>query len=104
MTELSIAGGVYHERCEWPTWDMVFGSGGRAAAAISSVVDKVRLNSYASEDAARRFSSTVRLYEFDFQYTPILRQLSFDYIHPLAMPIIRPSFGTIGQNAPIEVN
>lgn len=103
MTELSVVGGVYHERCEWPAWDMIFGSGGRAATAISSVVDKVWLYAYASDDAVRRFSSTVALHGLEFRPTPVSRQLSFDYVHPLAAPTIRPAFGTIVQNAPIKV-
>ncbi|CCD86331.1 putative nucleoside 2-deoxyribosyltransferase [Bradyrhizobium sp. ORS 285] len=104
MTELAVVGGVYYERCEWPEWNMIFGSGGRAATAVTSLIDKVRLWSYASDDAAPQFSTTATLYGFEFSSTKIPRTLSFDYIHPLSIPTLRPPFGTIPQGAPILVN
>ena len=103
MTGLTVVGGVYYERCEWPEWNMIFGSGGRAAIAATSVVDKVRLRSYASNDVVRKFSTSAELYGFEFLSTPVPRQVSFDYVHPLAIPTIRPTFGTIAQNTPITV-
>ena len=103
MTGITVVGGVYRERCEWPEWNMIFGSGGRAATAITSVVDKVRLRSYALDDVVRNFSATAELYGFEFLPTSVPRTSSFDYIHPLAIPTIRPAFGTIAQNAPITV-
>ncbi len=56
MSTITIAGGVYRERCSWPDWDMPFGSGGRAAAAVCGLVDDVKLVSYASDAAAGDFS------------------------------------------------
>jgi hypothetical protein len=33
---ITVVGGVYGERCSLPAWDFVYGSGGRAAACIST--------------------------------------------------------------------
>ena len=48
MSALTVAGGLYHERCIWPEWNRVLGSGGRAAAAVVSHVDHITFRTYAS--------------------------------------------------------
>lgn len=104
MSTITIAGGVYRERCSWPDWDMPFGSGGRAAAAVCGLVDDVKLVSYASDAAAGDFSHYARLYGFTFEIAKAGRQISFDYVHPMSIPVIRPSFGTIMQNPPLTID
>lgn len=103
MTAITVAGGVYAERCSWPDWNMTFGSGGRAAAALCGLVDRVKLVSYAPADAAQHFAVYASLYGFDFEPVQSTRHVSFDYVHPMSVPVIRPSFGTIPQNLPFEV-
>jgi len=66
MTALAIVGGVYHERCVWPDWDHLFGSGGRAAASVTTYVDNVTLVSYAEATTAAEFDPYARSYGFTF--------------------------------------
>ena len=103
MTAITVVGGVYTERCTWPDWDMIFGSGGRAAAALSSLVDTVELVAYATPETTKRFQDYASLYGFRFTPHPAGRAISFDYLHPMSVPVIRPAYGTIAQNAPLSV-
>ena len=43
---MEIAGGVYRELCCIPKWDAIFGSGGRAAAAVASLSPDSVLHTY----------------------------------------------------------
>lgn len=103
MTEISVVGGVYRERCIWPEWDQIFGSGGRAAAAMVTHVDRVTLHAYASFEAARRFALCASTYGFRFIPTDVSETLSFDYVHAMATPVIQPSLSRLPSHAPIEV-
>jgi len=104
VSEISIAGGVYHERCIWPDWDQIYGSGGRAAAALSGHIDQVRLYAYARDDVAAAFKPYAALYGFDFKPTPSTQTISFEYVHSLSNPVIRPAVGRIRTNRSISVS
>jgi len=103
MTAITVVGGVYRERCSWPDWDMPFGSGGRAAAAVCGLADHVKLVSYATDEAAKQFLPYAQLYGFTFEPRKAARQISFDYVHTMSVPVIRPNFGSIPQNPPLDV-
>jgi hypothetical protein len=105
MSAITIVGGVYHERCIWPDWDQLYGSAGRAAAALSGQVNKITLRTYARDDTAERFKAyVVGAYRFDFEPTRTDQTVSFEYIHSLSVPAIRPSPALIRQNEPIVVS
>lgn len=103
MTGITVVGGVYRERCAWPEWEMVFGSGGRAAAALCGHADSVRLVAYATAELAAEFGPYASMYGFDFHPLHSARHVSFEYVHPMSVPIIRPPFGTIPQNPSCNV-
>lgn len=103
MTRISIAGGLYSERCIWPEWDQVFGSAGRAACALAGHVDQIALFGYADAKVSTRFQLTAELNEFDFRPVSVQQSVSFDYLHCLAVPIIHPAPSVIVRNAPISV-
>lgn len=104
MTAITIVGGVYHERCVWPDWDQIFGSGGRAAAALVGHAGKVILRAYAREDTAKRFKSlAAAAYGFEFDPVASAQTLSFEYVHSLSAPVIRPTPSRIVQNQPIQI-
>ena len=90
MTAIDIIGGVYHEECIWPEWDQVYGSGGRAAAAISGHVHNVTLHGYCTSEVAKYFEAYTNLYQFDFRPNFIDQTISFSYVHSLSVPTIRP--------------
>lgn len=105
MTALTIVGGVYHERCIWPDWDQLYGSAGRAAAALSGQISNITLRTYARDDTAERFRGyVVGAYRFGFEPTQADQTVSFEYIHSLSVPNIRPAPAQIRQNEPIAVS
>ena len=103
MTTLDIAGGVYAERAIWPDWDQVYGSAGRAAAAVSGHVDKITVHTYAAAETARRFGPVAKAYGFDFAPTHAEQAIAFAYTHGLAVPNISPPRPAIATNPPIAV-
>ncbi|WNG60925.1 nucleoside 2-deoxyribosyltransferase [Archangium gephyra] len=104
MTAITIAGGVYHERCIWPDWDQLYGSAGRAAAALSGHVGSITLRGYARPDVATRFSQYANQYGFTFDPVHTEQVVSFEYIHSLSVPLIRPAPVMISPNPPIPVS
>ena len=104
MSMVSIVGGVYHERCLWPDWDQIYGSGGRAAAALAGHVDSITLFAYAHVDAAKLFEPCRAMYGFNFNPVPADQIVSFEYVHSLSIPQIRPNPAQIKMNPPIHVS
>lgn len=78
---ISIVGGVYAERCKYPVWDQIYGSGLRAAIAVSSVSDAVRLHAYVPND----WMEDVELTLASFGATGNLHEsghpMTFEYLH-----------------------
>lgn len=99
-----IVGGVYYEQCMTPYICNIYGSGGRAAAALSGVATDLKLLSYATPKAAKEFSAIAYSFGFNFIPTHQDRQILFSYVHPLSVPTINPHPLTISQNAPIKVS
>ena len=90
MSEVDVVGGVYGERCAFPVRDEVYGSAGRAAAALSSHVERVRLHTVLPLEEQKR--TTARLGSFDVEV--LAREgeqlVGFDYLHCLSDPIVTP--------------
>jgi sugar/nucleoside kinase (ribokinase family) len=103
MTSITIAGGVYHERCIWPMWDQLYGSAGRAAAALAGHVDTITLRSYARSDTGAAFQAYADSYGFTFDPIPADQTVSFEYVHSLSVPVIQPALPRIRRNAPFLV-
>lgn len=101
MSAIDVAGGVYHERSTWPTWDQVFGSGGRAAACLVPHVSAVTLHSYARIDTATLFQTYAERYGFKFHPISAEQTVSFEYVHCLSRPLITPS--KLRTNQPFAV-
>jgi Nucleoside 2-deoxyribosyltransferase/pfkB family carbohydrate kinase len=104
MTAITVVGGVYHERCIWPDWDQLYGSAGRAAAALSGHVEGITLRTYARDDTAERFRIVAGAYGFAFEPTRSDQTISFEYIHSLSVPTIRPAPALIRHNQPLSVS
>jgi hypothetical protein len=103
MSAIEIVGGVYLERCIWPQWNQIYGSGGRAASALSGHVDSVRLHAYARPDAAASFQPYVDQYGFAFALNNAPQSLTFDYVHCMSIPMISPALSRLNKNPPIQV-
>ncbi|WP_321957745.1 PfkB family carbohydrate kinase [Burkholderia cenocepacia] len=104
QSEISVVGGVYHEHCIWPVWDQIFGSGGRAASALVSHVDKVTLHTYAHPDIEAEFKKAASMYKFDLVTTAVRGDISFEYVHCMSTPVIRPALARIPAHEPINVS
>jgi nucleoside 2-deoxyribosyltransferase len=104
QNEITVVGGLYHEQCIWPVWDQIYGSGGRAAAALVSHVDKVTLHAYAPPEVETEFKKAATLYGFDLVARSTRAGISFEYVHCMSTPVIRPPLARIQSHEPIEVN
>lgn len=104
QSEITVVGGVYHELCIWPVWDQIYGSGGRAATALVSHVDKVMLHTYALPDVETEFRKAATLYGFDLVATTARTGISFEYVHCMSTPVVRPALARIPAHEPIEVS
>ena len=97
MTGVDVVGGVYGERCAFPVWNQVYGSAGRAAAALSGHVDDVRLHTVLPPEEQQR--TTTRLDSFEVKV--IAREgaqlIGFDYLHCLSDPIVTPHLFFTGE-------
>lgn len=87
---ITVVGGVYAERCIEPFWDDVYGSAGRAAAAISAAVPGVRLVTYRAEDLVDGVENLAAVYGLTVEGPATKTGISFDYMHSLAEPRITP--------------
>lgn len=102
MTRLTIVGGVYRERCIWPSWNQVYGSAGRAAQAAVGHVKDIALRTYKSTNADL-YGSFAKLDGIDFVAEEPGPNIGFQYVHSLSSPIISPSPAIITQCKPLTV-
>lgn len=99
----TIVGGVYAERCLEPVWGEVYGSAGRAAAALSGAIPDAKVVTYRSallrdglENLESAYGLTITGPETPFSIT-------FDYTHSLAVPRITPRPDAIAQQPPLAI-
>jgi nucleoside 2-deoxyribosyltransferase len=104
MKQLAVVGGVYHESCIWPPWNQIYGSGGRAAAAVTTHVQSVKLKAYARSETSERFAPYAATYGFEFEPVSGNQTISFNYYHSLSVPSIFPLPSRIRQNTPISLS
>jgi hypothetical protein len=87
---IHVVGGVYDERCVQPRWAQLFGSAGRAAAALAPFGD-VTLVTYVADGRRRELEARVKSFgAVKLVATSYPDTVSFDYVHPLSVPIILP--------------
>lgn len=79
-----VAGGVYREECIRPVWSRIFGSGGRAAAAVSLLSPGTRLVGYACEQWAEDAEHSMAAFGVTAEIQPIREDITFHYLHPLS--------------------
>lgn len=100
---MHIAGGLYRELCEFPVWDSEFGSGGRAAAAVSALSPGSVLHTYARDSDSVGMAS-LRALGIQVWAQPSSVGVAFAYFHPLSRPHIEPPAGQIEQQPPLQVS
>ena len=86
---MDIAGGLYRELCEVPSWNAVFGSGGRAAATVASLSPGSTLHTYANKSDRSAWGHLENLgVKLEITQTPTT--FAFAYFHSLSKPLILP--------------
>ena len=86
---IHVLGGFYYERCIRPSWDEVYGSGGRAAIAIAISGSDVEFHTYTSPKSAPLLQMYTQAYSnLATHTTPIAKAVTFYYLHDLGDPQI----------------
>lgn len=93
-----IAGGVYRELCCMPSWDAMFGSGGRAAAAISSLSPNSTLHTYLETDIDTTLSMNFGIPIHTFNRSS---GIAISYFHSLSKPHVEPPVDEITKESTI---
>jgi len=81
-----VVGGLYRECCAVPEWDQIYGSGGRAAAALATRVPDVTLYAPCANDFLARAEIAMSGCGVTLKAKPSLGLVTFEYFHPLATP------------------
>lgn len=90
-----VTGGAYCEICQIPKSDQIFGSGGRAAAALGFLSPGTELHAYAGRSLARDLEASMAAFGIEAKITRIEEEISFSYFHPLSSSVLSPARPTI---------
>ncbi|NJO36163.1 MAG: nucleoside 2-deoxyribosyltransferase [Rhodospirillales bacterium] len=96
-----VAGGLYREECLSPVWSRIFGSGGRAAAAVSQLSPGTILHAYGARQWADDARYSMEAFGVAAAITEIDADISFTYFHPLSTPELHPD--PIIRQPPLKV-
>lgn len=86
-----VVGGSYREECLSPQWSRIFGSGGRAAAAVSLHSPKTVLHTYAARGWVADLHASMESFGVSVEAVEIDEDICFSYFHPLSIPRREPS-------------
>jgi len=90
-----IGGGMYLERCQFPSWEHVYGSAGRAAASIAAHHSKLLVSTLSTKAGEGSKSTIAAAFGFDVTFESHANDILFTYTHPLAVPTITPPLHTL---------
>ncbi len=100
---IKVAGGVYCERCVEPHWNDVYGSAGRAAAALTSYDVGVALHTYRAKSLDDGLTNLEAAFGVTLVGPEVETGVEFDYVHSLSTPRISPRPDAVQVNDPIVV-
>jgi hypothetical protein len=92
---VKVIGGCYHEISLSPPVRQFYGSGGRAATALSLAGNEVELYTFVSVGAQKHVQRLAALSGFQVNEFPCEDEITFAYICPLLAPILDPPFEAI---------
>ena len=101
---LHIAGGTYLERCLFPEWNELFGSGVRAACAIKNLGGDAELHTYVGSDDAPTLKARAAESGFRVIHRETPQTICFEYFHGLSTPVITPPPHVIDIAPPFELS
>ncbi|MCD0462311.1 PfkB family carbohydrate kinase [Roseiconus lacunae] len=87
---IDIVGGLYKEYCDSGRWSELYGSGLRAAAALSSRSSDIRLTGCVGKSDVATANAVARTFGVQLAASEIDETISFAYLHGLASPEIFP--------------
>ena len=82
---LTIVGGTYFEFCQDPHYYQLYGSGLRAACALSNFKDKIKLISCVGEQDLTIAQLICNSFKIRSKYYTSKATVRFDYYHPLSI-------------------
>lgn len=83
-----IAGGTYLERCQYPKWERLFGSGMRAAIAASGLSEGTVLHTYVPNVWKSDVEATLSSFGIVGKLVPTRHELIFEYLDTLQKSFI----------------
>lgn len=86
---LTIVGGTYYEQCKDPIWNELYGSGLRAAHALSSRGTDISFNTFIGNDDYDNLSCICRAINVSLNAIEIIETSNFLYEYPLANPFFK---------------
>lgn len=86
MNDIAVVGGCYYEFCRDPHWAQLYGSGVRAAAALSAACDHVHLYTCVGQQAATTLRQVAKTFRISVDYEKAKDTHTFVYEHPLSEP------------------
>ena len=104
MTGVDVIGGVYRERCAFPHWEQIFGSAGRAAVALATHVPSVRLHTFLATNEVENSVAHFGSFGIDVSCVERETEISFDYLHTLANPVIAPAIEELKPSPTLSVS
>jgi nucleoside 2-deoxyribosyltransferase len=102
---LHVAGGTYLERCLFPEWHELFGSGLRASLAAKNLGIPVKFHTYIGSKDTSTLRARTAVTGFDLEiHAETSSTISFDYFHGLSNPIINPPPHLIRSTNSFEIS
>jgi nucleoside 2-deoxyribosyltransferase len=86
---LTIIGGTYREICDDPSWDELYGSGLRAAIALSTHIPAIQFTTCIGTEDSADLQAVCDVFTIQLTAIPIAETVTFRYQHPLARPAWR---------------
>jgi len=87
---IQIVGGTYFEKCIEPLWNELYGSGLRAAVALSELSDSVHLATFIGDADAETLEAVAKTFGFQVNFKRTKQTIGFEYLHSLSDPKIFP--------------
>lgn len=88
---ITVVGGAYGEECSFPMRQVLRGSGGRAAALLSSLGAQVTLATITGPELGSEFTNIAKYLGYKLDARPGTQDIWFRYRYPQAHPIIYPA-------------
>lgn len=102
---MTIVGGTYIEKCLYPYWNELYGSGWRAVCALLDHTDDIDFYTYLAEEDKKNLQLFPAFKKIkNIKIVDIVHTRVFDYFHGLSEPKIYPHVNMITQNKAIEVS